>query len=139
MQQRYPRLADVIAAIEKTGRTRAEIGRMAGRDGSQTTRWATGASLPSYQSAKRLADVIRPEHPALADELLDTWHYYSDPAEPAPGSLISPALLAAIRKELPDPADQERVIAALERTMRGDPPPSAQAEADEPRGASAAS
>ena len=45
---------------------------------------------------------------------------------------ISPSLLASIRKEFPDdPEAQQRVIDAVERTMRGDPPPSAQAEADE--------
>jgi len=131
MQQRYPRLADVIAAIEKTGRNKAEIGHMAGRNGSQATRWAQGNAMMKWPTAKTLADAIRPERPDLADELLATWHYYNDPAEPEPGSSISPALLASIRREV-DPADQERVIEALERTLRGEPQsPSEPAEADE--------
>lgn len=55
--------------------------------------------------------------------------------EPPEQPTISPALLAAIRKELPDPEDQRRVIETIERRLRGEPPPSAaqQAEADESR------
>jgi hypothetical protein len=124
---KYPRLAAMLIEIEKTGRTRAEIGRLAGRDGSAATRWAKGTHLPGWSAVKSLADAIRGDSPGLADGLLEAWHYYSDPVEP--GSLISSTLLAAIRKELPDPADQQRVIETLERTMRGDPPPSAQSEA----------
>ena len=126
---KYPRLAAMLIEIEKTGRTRAEIGRLAGRDGSAATRWAKGTHLPGWSAVKSLADAIRGEAPGLADGLLDAWHYYSDPAEP--GSLISPSLLAEIRKTLPDPADQQRVIDAVERTMRGEPPPSARQPEDE--------
>lgn len=51
----------------------------------------------------------------------------SEEAEPEPPA-ISPGLLAAIRREV-DPADQERVIDALERTLRGEPqPPNGTAE-----------
>lgn len=48
------------------------------------------------------------------------------PGAPAPGPpetpLISPAMLAAIRKDVP-PEDQQRVIDTLERLMRGEPQP----------------
>ena len=49
-------------------------------------------------------------------------------AEPEPPT-ISPGLLAAIRKELP-PEDQQRVIDAVERTIRGEPQSSEHAESD---------
>lgn len=121
----------MLIEIERTGRTRAEIGRLAGRDGSAATRWAKGTHLPGWSAVKSLADAIRGDSPDLADELLAAWHYYSDPAEAAPGSLISPSLLASIRKELPDPEDQRRVIEVIERRLRGEPPPSASAQSGE--------
>jgi hypothetical protein len=34
---------------------------------------------------KSLADALRPDRPALADELLSVWHHYSDPDDPVPG------------------------------------------------------
>jgi hypothetical protein len=126
---KYPRLAAMLIEIEKTGRTRAEIGRLAGRDGSAATRWAKGTHLPGWSAVKSLADAIRGDSPGLADGLLEAWHYYSDPVEP--GSVISPALLAAIRKELPDPEDQQRVIEIFERRLRGEPPPSAAQQSEE--------
>jgi transcriptional regulator with XRE-family HTH domain len=58
------------------------------------------------------------------------------PEAPPQPPAISPSLLASIRKEFPDdPAAQQRVIDAVERTMRGEPPPGAQAGADESRDA----
>lgn len=96
---RYPRLAAALADIERTGRTRAQLGRLAGRDGSAATRWAKGTHLPGWSAVKSLADAIRGERPDLADSLLAAWHYYSDPVEP--GSALAPDLLAAIRRNFP--------------------------------------
>lgn len=66
------------------------------------------------------------------------------PGAPAPGPpeqpTISADLLAAIRRTLPDdPEAQQRVIDAVERTMRGEPPPSARSEAGDSRERRAAS
>lgn len=123
----------MLIEIEKTGRTRAEIGRLAGRDGSAATRWAQGTHLPGWSAVKKLADEIRGSSPGLADGLLEVWHYYSDPVEPAPGSPVSADMLASIRRTYPDPADQQRVIDAVERTMRRMPPPTEPRAADESR------
>ena len=94
---KYPRLAAVIAEIEKTGYSRAEIGRMAGRDGSGATRWAKGTHLPLWGAVKSLADAIRGDSPELADSLLEAWHYYSDPVERGPDSTIPDDVLRVIR------------------------------------------
>ena len=57
------------------------------------------------------------------------------PGGPASGPpeqpTISAKLLAEIRKELPDPEDQKRVIELIERRLRGEPPPSASAQSGE--------
>lgn len=110
---KYPQLAAVLSEIEKTGRTRAEIGRLAGRDGSAATRWAKGTHLPGWSAVKSLADAVRGDSPGLADELLAAWHYYSDPVEPGQGSTVPPDVLAAIRRRY-DPDQQREIIAMLE-------------------------
>lgn len=116
---KYPRLAAVIIAIEKTGRTRAEIGRLAGRDGSAATRWAKGTHLPGWSAVRSLADAIRGDSPALADGLLEAWHYYSDPVERGLDSTVPPEV---VRKIMNAPRDDEwkrDAIAALEQLERG--------------------
>jgi hypothetical protein len=95
---KYPRLSAVIAAIEETGRTRAEIGRLAGRDGSAATRWAKGTHLPGWSAVRSLSDALRADSPGLADNLLETWHYYSDPVERGPDSTIPPEVMAALER-----------------------------------------
>lgn len=109
---KYPRLAAVIAAIEKTGRTKAQIGRLAGRDGSAATRWAKGTHLPGWSAARSLADAVRGDSPALADELLAAWHYYSDPVEQGSGSTVPADVLAVIRKRY-TPDQQREIIEML--------------------------
>lgn len=110
---RYPRFAAVITAIEHTGKSRAEIGRMAGRDGSATTRWAKGTHMPAWSGAKALADALKREHPGLADELLAAWHFYSDPAEAPAGSAIHPEVLRVLQKHY-TPEQQAQAIELLE-------------------------
>lgn len=127
---KYPRLARVIAAIEATGLTRAEIGRLAGRDGAQGTRWAKGERLPTWPAAKALADAIRPKEPGLADELLGTWHYYSDPVESEPGSSIPSEVLRVIRRNY-SPRQQREAIEMLESLNA--PRAGAESEPGEPR------
>lgn len=132
---KYPRLAAVIAAIENTGRTRAEIGRLAGRDGSGATRWAKGTHLPLWPAVKSLSDAIRSDNPELADSLLDAWHYYSDPVEPGPGSSIPPEVLAVIRKNY-TPEKQREAIRMLEELSAPPTEPPSAAEPWEPRAGS---
>lgn len=114
---KYPRLAAVIAEIEKTGRTRAEIGRLAGRDGSAATRWAKGTHLPGWPAVKSLSDAVRSTAPEAADSLIAAWHYYSDPPEPQPGSSVPADVLRVIRKNY-DPDQQREAIEALEAIGR---------------------
>ena len=116
---KYPRIAAVLSEIEKTGRSRAEIGRLAKRDGSNATRWAQGTHLPGWPAVKSLADAIRGDSPDLAGRLLEAWHYYSDPVERGPDSTVPPDVLALIRRRYPDPEQQRRAIRALEEV--GDP------------------
>ena len=111
---KYPRLAAAIAAIEKTGRTKAQIGRLAGRDGSAATRWAKGTHLPGWSAARSLADSIRGDSPDAADELLAAWHYYSDPVERGPGSAVPDRVAAVVRRFYPDPEQQAEAIKRLE-------------------------
>lgn len=116
---KYPRLAAVIAAIEKTGRTRTQIGHLAGRDGSAASRWAKGTHLPGWSAVRSLSDAIRGDSPELADELLAAWHYYSDPVERGPDSTVPPEV---VRKIMNAPRDDEwkrDAIAALEQLERG--------------------
>lgn len=126
---KYPRLAAVIAAIEKTGRTKAQIGHLAGRDGSAASRWAKGTHLPGWSAVRSLSDAIRGDSPELADELLAAWHYYSDPVERGPDSTIDPEVLSVIRRKYP-PEQQRKAVEALEaieREQRGEElPPSEQ-------------
>lgn len=114
---KYPRLAAALSGIERTGRTRAEIGRMAGRDGSAATRWAKGTHLPGWSAVKSLADAVRADSPDLADELLAAWHYYSDPVAGTPGSGIPAEVLQVIRRNY-SPERQRRAIEALEAIER---------------------
>lgn len=130
---KYPQIAAVLSEIENTGRTRAEIGRLAGRDGSAATRWAKGTHLPGWSAVKSLADAIRGSSPELAGALLDAWHYYSDPVERGPGSAIPPEVLAVIRRNYP--LEQQREVIAMleelsgaapsEKSGRSDPGPAA--------------
>jgi hypothetical protein len=126
---KYPRLAAVIAAIEKTGRTRTQIGHLAGRDGSAASRWAKGTHLPGWSAVRSLSDAVRGDSPELADQLLKAWHYYSDPVERGPDSTIPPEVLRVIRRNY-SPERQRKAIEALEaidRERRGEElPPSEQ-------------
>jgi hypothetical protein len=115
---KYPRIAAVLSEIENTGRTRAEIGRLAGRDGSAATRWAKGTHLPGWSAVKSLADAVRDSSPELAGRLLEAWHYYSDPVERGPGSTIPRDVLAVIRRNY-SPDQQAEVIAMLEELAGG--------------------
>lgn len=110
---KYPRLAAVIAAIEKTGRTKATVGRLAGRDGSAASRWAKGTHLPGWSAVRSLSDAIRADSPELADQLLEAWHYYSDPVERGPDSTVPAEVLRVIRRNYP-PERQREAIEALE-------------------------
>ena len=134
-----PRVAAAIARLKDAGMSEQRIAKLAGASRATANRWARGANRPDHDSMRRLAAAVWRQHPDLARELVEASGYaWAEPTE-LPEPAISPALLAAIRKELPDPEDQQRVIDALERTMRGEPPPSAQAEAGESSGRQAAS
>lgn len=117
---KYPRLAAVIALIEQTGRTRADIGRLAGRDGSAATRWAKGTHQFNWTAAKSLSDAVRDDgHPELARQLLEAWHYYNDPVERGPDSTIDPGLLAALsRAYRGQPGKLREAVEALEAIER---------------------
>lgn len=116
MHARYPRVAEAITAILDAGLTKSDIARLAGRDASQVSRWAVGSQRPGYETATQLAAGLRPAHPELAEQLLVASGYAGPGGEPPVPPLISPSLLASIRREV-SPEDQERVIEAIERTL----------------------
>jgi transcriptional regulator with XRE-family HTH domain len=106
--------------------------RLSGANRSTIYRWMSGGDgQPDYDLVNRLAAAIWRREPRLARELVEASGYaWAEPTE-IPQPTISPALLAAIRKELPDPEDQQRVIETIERRLRGEPPPSASAQSTE--------
>lgn len=123
------RLAAIFIAAEKLGLAKSDIARIAGVHRSQVSRWASGEQRPSYDRAMRIAGYLERDHEDMAREFVAAAGY-GGPIEPEEQPVISPALLAAIRKDI-DPADQQRVIDAVERTIRGEPqPPNEPAEED---------
>lgn len=78
------RLAAVFAAMTAAGLSKSDIARIAGVHRSQVSRWFTGETRPTYDTAMRLAAGIRPVHPELADEFVSAAGY-GGPGEPAPG------------------------------------------------------
>lgn len=134
------RIAAAITALKVSGFSEQRIGRLAGVNRSTANRWARGINRPDNDAVRRLAAALWRRHPREARELVEASGYpWAEPvAAPEPEPSISPALLAAVRREV-DPADQERVIAALERAMSGEPPPTEPGEADQSPGRQAAS
>ena len=119
------RVSEILATLRDNGVSVRKMTQMSGANRSTIYRWMSGGDgQPDYDLVTRLARAIWRQHPDLARELVEASGYaWAEPdpdSEPEPA--ISPALLEAIRKEV-DPADQERVIDALERTLRGGPPP----------------
>jgi transcriptional regulator with XRE-family HTH domain len=110
------RQAAAFAAVEAAGLSKTDIGRIAGVHRSQVSRWVSGEQRPSYERTMRLAAYLRREHPALAEEVITAAGYGGDP-DPEP--LVDPELAAALRKHVPD--DAEEIIAELER-RRSDGP-----------------
>lgn len=129
------RVAAVLASLVDAGIPQSRLARMAGVNRSQVNRWSRGENRPGHDAVRRLAAAVYRQHPREARELIEASGYpWAEPGV-IPEPTVSPSLLASIRKEFPDdPAAQQRVIDAVERTMRGDPPPSAQAEAGGSRG-----
>lgn len=127
-----PRVAAAIGRLKEAGMSEQRIAKLAGASRATANRWARGANRPDHDSVRRLAAAVWRRHPDVARELVEASGYaWADPDElPEPEPAISPALLAAIRRDI-DPADQQRVIDALERTLRGEPqPPNEPGEAD---------
>lgn len=77
------RQANAFAAVERTGLSKSDIGRIAGVHRSQVSRWVSGEQRPSYERAMRLAGHLRTAHPELAAELIAATGYGvpSDQAE----------------------------------------------------------
>jgi transcriptional regulator with XRE-family HTH domain len=117
------RQAAAFAAVEATGLSKSDIGRIAGVHRSQVSRWASGEQQPSYERTMRLAGYLRTEHPGLADELIAACGYGG---EPGPEPLVHPELAESLRKHVHE--DAERIIAELER-RRAAPAPAAGQEA----------
>lgn len=107
--------------------------RLSGANRSTIYRWMSGGDgQPDYDLVNRLAAAIWRREPELARELVEASGYaWAEPAD-APEPAIPPKALAAIREHF-DPEDQPFMIEALERRLRGEPPPSGPAEsASEP-------
>ena len=131
-----PRLAAALAKLEDAGYAQPKMARLAGVSQSTVNRWSRGKVQPGYSTIRSLSSAIWRRNPDLARELVEASGYAWAEPDDTPEPIISPSLLASIRKEFPDdPAAQQRVIDAVERTMRGEPPPGAQAGADESRDA----
>ena len=115
----------VMGALKRKGITVPQMSRMAGANRSTIYRWVGGEVAPDYSLVNNLAAKLWGKHPDLARELVEASGYaWAEPdEEPEPEPAISPRLLAAIRREV-DPEDQQRVIDALERTLRGELQPS---------------
>jgi transcriptional regulator with XRE-family HTH domain len=103
------RQAATFAAVEATGLSKTEIGRIAGVHRSQVSRWASGEQQPSYERTMRLAGYLRNEHPALAEEVIAASGYGPPESEP----LVDPQLADALRRYVP--RDAEETIAKLEQ------------------------
>lgn len=135
------RVAAALASLEDAGYAQPKMARLAGVSQSTVNRWSRGKVQPGYGTVWRLSVAVWRRHPDLARELMEASGYaWAEPDElPEPEPVISPAMLAAIRKDV-DPADQQRVIDAFERSLRGEPqPPNEPAEADGSREDRAAS
>lgn len=123
------RIAAALARLENAGQSQPKMARLAGVSQSTVNRWSRGKVQPGYGAVRKLAVAVWRKYPDLARELVEAAGYaWAEPAE-VPEPTISAALLAAIRREV-DPADQQRVIDAVERALRGEPqPPNEPAEA----------
>jgi transcriptional regulator with XRE-family HTH domain len=134
------RIRAALAKLEDAGHSQPEMARTAGVSQSTVNRWSRGKVQPGYSAVRKLAVSVWRRYPEVARELVEASGYaWAEPTDaPEPEPAISPALLASIRREV-DPADQQRVIDALERTLRGEPPPSGPGEADVSREGRAAS
>ena len=126
-------MAAAIGRLKDAGMSEQRIGKLAGASRATANRWARGANRPDHDAVRRLAAAVWRRHPDLARELVEASGYAWAEPDTVPEPTISPSLLAAIRREV-DPADQERVIYALERTLRGESAESPAATESSPEG-----
>src|SRR5258708_34418422 len=105
------RLAAVFNAMTDAGLSKSDIAKIAGVHRSQVSRWFTGETRPTYDTAMRLAAGITHDgHPELADEFVIAAGYGGPAAlppkpEPAPlgGLLRSAAGAEGVRAKIPAP------------------------------------
>src|SRR5258708_38965105 len=113
------RLAAVFNAMTDAGLSKSDIAKIAGVHRSQVSRWFTGETRPTYDTAMRLAAGITHDgHPELADEFVIAAGYGGPaplPPEPEPTPLGGP----------PGRAPEGQRIRAKSRARQG-----AQAERD---------
>lgn len=112
------RQAAAFAAVERTGLTKTDIGKIAGVHRSQVSRWVSGEQRPSYERTMRLADHLKRDRPELAEELIAATGY--GPVERGLDSTVPPDVLALIRKRY-NPDQQREIIAKLEELGGGAP------------------
>ncbi len=114
----HARQAAVFAAVERTGLTKSDIGRIAGVHRSQVSRWVSGEQRPSYERTMRLAAHLRRGgHEDLAEQLIAAAGY--GPVERGPDSTIPDDVLAVIRKRYSP--DQQKEIIDMLKELNGPP------------------
>lgn len=110
----HARQAAVFAAVEATGLSKSDIGRIAGVHRSQVSRWVSGEQRPSYERTMRLAAHLKARHPGLAEELIEAAGY-GEPVEQGPDSTIDGDVLAALRRAYRgEPGKLAEAIKAIE-------------------------
>jgi transcriptional regulator with XRE-family HTH domain len=124
-------MAAAFAAVERTGLSKSDIGRIAGVHRSQVSRWVSGEQRPSYDRTMRLAGYLKRDNPELADELVAATGY-GGPVERGPDSTIPADVLAVIKKNYP-PDQQRQIIEKLESIGQPGEPPATEQSSGSPR------
>ena len=108
MADRDPRLvgARIAKRRHQLDWSQVELARKLGVSPSTVANWERGASYPK----KKLGKV---------EQVLGI----SLDGEPEPEPAVPQSVIDAIRRAVPDPEDQDRAIGAVERELRGEPPP----------------